>query len=120
MSIRKGDLVVVIAGDNRDNKPHKVLRTIPSKGKLVVEGVNRTYKHVRPGKNTQGGRLSVELPVDCSNVQLYCASCKKGARTGVAYTADGVKQLVCKGRKKAGRSGVLRVIAKANPKYAAK
>ena len=60
MSIRKGDLVVVIAGDNRDNKPHKVLRTIPSKGKLVVEGVNRTYKHVRPGKNTQGGRLSVE------------------------------------------------------------
>ena len=39
MTIRKGDLVIMIAGDNRDNKPHKVLRTMPSKGKMVVEGV---------------------------------------------------------------------------------
>jgi ribosomal protein L36 len=64
--------------------------------------------------------LSVELPIDRSNALLYCAACKKGARTGVAFTAEGVKQLICKGCKKAGRSGVLRVIAKANPKYAAK
>jgi large subunit ribosomal protein L24 len=120
MTIRKGDLVIMIAGDNRDNKPHKVLRTMPTKGKMVVEGVNRTYKHVRPGKNSQGGRLSIELPVDNSNVLLYCGACKKGVRTGISFTTEGVKQLICKGCKKAGRSGVLRVIAKANPKYAAK
>ncbi|MCY2937960.1 MAG: 50S ribosomal protein L24 [Planctomycetota bacterium] len=120
MSIRKGDLVMVIAGDDQDKKPHKVLRMIPSKGKLVVEGVNRTYKHVRPGKNSQGGRLSIELPVDCSNVLLFCGTCKKGVRTKISYTPEGVKLLVCKSCLKAGRAGVLRVVAKADPKYATK
>ena len=49
----------------------KVLKVLPKKGKLVVEGVNRVYKHMkRSQKNPQGGRLSKEMPIDVSNVML--------------------------------------------------
>ena len=51
----------------------KVLRVLPEKNKIVVEGVNRVYKHLKPSaKNPQGGRLSKEMPIDASNVMLFC------------------------------------------------
>ena len=50
-----------------------MLRVLPEKNKIVVEGVNRVYKHLKPSaKNQQGGRLSKEMPIDVSNVMLYC------------------------------------------------
>ncbi len=75
MYIRKDDQVEVITGDDKgestDRKIAKVLRVIPSRNKIVVEGVNRVYKHLRPSqKNPQGGRLSKEMPIDVSNVKL--------------------------------------------------
>ena len=46
---------------------------------MVVEGVNRVYKHLKPSqKNQQGGRLSKEMPIDVSNVMLYCPACARG------------------------------------------
>ncbi len=55
-------------------------------GKLVVEGVNRVYKHVRRSqKNPQGGRLSKEMPVHACNVQLVCEGCGAATRVGVRY-----------------------------------
>ena len=73
MHIRKDDQVEVIAGDDKgtstDRKIAKVLRVLPERNKIVVEGVNRVYKHLRPSqKNPQGGRLSKEMPIDVSNV----------------------------------------------------
>src|SRR3978361_1707729 len=83
MIIRKDDVVVVIAGDDKGPEPRKVLRVLPEKGKIVVEGVNRVYKHLKPSaKNQQGGRLSKEMPIDVSNVLLYCPSCARGVRIG--------------------------------------
>jgi len=123
MKIRKNDLVVVISGNSADlTKAKRFLRTMPSKGKLVVEGVNKVYKHVRPNRrNMQGGRLSKEMPIDASNVMLYCGACKSGVRTGREFLADGTKVLFCKKCKKAGRSGMIRVLAKAAaPKAEAK
>ena len=50
-----------------------MLRVLPDKNKVVVEGVNRVYKHMKPNRrNPQGGRLSKEMPIDASNVLLYC------------------------------------------------
>ena len=122
MTIRKNDTVVVIAGNDADAaKARKVVRVLPSEGKVVVEGVNRTFKHVRPSKrNMQGGRLSIERPIDASNVMLYCGACKSGVRTGREVLADGTKVLFCKKCKKAGRSGMIRVLAKAAAPKASK
>src|SRR5271157_4170262 len=101
MHIRKDDQVEVIAGDDRGTPKQrrfsKVLRALPARNKVVVEGVNRVYKHLRPSsKNPQGGRLSKEMPIDVSNVMLYCSKCARGVRIGHRFTDDGQKQRYCK------------------------
>ena len=88
MLIRAGDTVEVRTGNARGTRA-KVLSVLPAKagdkagrgGRLVVEGVNRVYRHIRRSqKNPQGGRLSKELPIDASNVLFVCAACGKAAR----------------------------------------
>ena len=97
MIIRKDDIVVVIAGDDKGPEPRKVLRVLPEKGKILVEGVNRVYKHLKPSaKNQQGGRLSKEMPIDASNVLLYNPSIRRGVRVGFRYTETGQKERYCK------------------------
>ena len=101
MTIRKDDQVEVIAGDDKggpgNRRIAKVLKVLPEKNKVVVEGVNRVYKHLKPSqKNQQGGRLSKEMPVDVSNVMLYCPSCNRGVRVGHRFTDAGQKQRYCK------------------------
>src|SRR4051794_18549480 len=97
MHIRKDDLVVVTTGDDRAPQARKVLRALPERGKVVVEGVNRVYKHLKPSsKNQQGGRLSKEMPIAVSNVMLFCPSCNRGVRVGHRYTDSGQKQRYCK------------------------
>jgi large subunit ribosomal protein L24 len=97
MNIRKDDQVVIIAGDDKGSEHRKVLRVLPAKNKIVVEGVNRVYKHMKPtSRNQQGGRLSKEMPINASNALLYCPACNHGVRVGHRYTKDGQKQRVCK------------------------
>ena len=101
MHIRKDDQVEVITGDDkgtpRPRRFAKVLRVLTSRNKIVVEGVNRVYKHMKPSqKNPQGGRLSKEMPVDVSNVMLVCTKCNRGVRVGHRFTDDGQKQRYCK------------------------
>ena len=77
MWIKQNDTVTVITGEDRGTQG-KVLRVVPRTGKLVVEGVNRVYKHVRRSqRNPQGGRLSMEMPIPLCNVALVCQSCKR-------------------------------------------
>lgn len=115
MFIRKDDEVVVLTGDDK-GKRGKVLRVVLAKDKLVVEGVNRVYRHLKPSRrNPQGGRLSKEMPVAASNVALIDPTTNKPTRLGVKYLDDGTKVLVSK------KSGTtIRTLAKANPKYATK
>ena len=101
MYIRKDDQVEVIAGDDKgtasERRIAKVLKVLPDRNKIVVEGINRVYKHLRPSqKNPQGGRLSKEMPIDVSNVMLYCPSCNRGVRVGHRFTNEGRKQRYCK------------------------
>ncbi len=96
MNIKKDDTVQVISGDDAP-KTGRVLAVLPSKGKVVVEGVNRVYKHLKPSRrNPQGGRLSKEMPIDISNVKLVCPNCRHGVRIGRRYLADGSKERYCK------------------------
>lgn len=115
MFIRKDDTVEVLAGDDK-GKRGKVLRIDRENNKVVVEGINRVYRHLKPSRaNPQGGRLSKEMPVDASNVALIDPTTNKPTRVGVKYLEDGTKLLVAK------KSGTtLRTLAKANPKYAKK
>ena len=98
MHVKKDDLVEVIAGDDAaKGRALKVLRVLTAKNRVVIEGVNRVYKHVKPNKlNPQGGRLSVEAPIAVSNVLLFCPNCKKGIRYGRKIAADSRKFRECK------------------------
>ena len=115
MYIRKDDVVQVIAGDDKGTRG-KVLKVNRAKNQLVVEGVNRVYRHLKPSKrNPQGGRLSKEMPVDASNVMFVDPAKNVATRVGVRYLADGSKELYAK------KSGTrLRLLSKPNPKYATK
>jgi large subunit ribosomal protein L24 len=96
MLIRTGDTVEVRTGNSRGTRA-RVLSVDPGCGKLVVEGVNKVYRHIkRSQKNPQGGRLSKEMPIDASNVLLVCAACGKASRLGVSRGTDGVKTRVCR------------------------
>ena len=96
MHIKVDDNVKVIAGAD-NGVTGRVLSVDRNNGKLVVEGVNRVYKHVRKSqRNPQGGRLSKEMPIQASNVMLVCPSCSEAARLGARYLADGSKERYCK------------------------
>ena len=96
MKVRRDDEVVVMTGDDKGTRA-KVLRVLPEKGKIIVEGVNLVYKHVKPSqRNPQGGRLSKEMPIDASNVQLFCPSCNGPSRIGYRILDNGQKERYCK------------------------
>src|SRR6059058_2926456 len=96
MLIRKGDVVRVVTGDDK-GATGKVLRVLRDENKLVVEGVNKVYKHLKPSRrNPQGGRLSKEMPVDVSNVAMIDPSTNKPTRIGVRYLPDGTKERFAK------------------------
>jgi len=59
--------------------------------------MNRVYKHVRRSqKNPQGGRLNKEMPIQISNVLLFCSRCNSAARTGSRVVTDGSKERFCR------------------------
>lgn len=97
MRVRKGDLVVVVTGDDASATPRKVVRVIDGGVRLLVEGVNRVYKHVKRGhpSSPQGGRLSRELPIAGSNAMIFCSQCNRGVRVGVRVTEAG-RERFCK------------------------
>ena len=94
MRLKTGDVVQVMAGDDKGTRG-KIARVIRDKNKVVVEGVNRVYKHVKRGhaKAPQGGRLSIEMPIDASNVMLIDPKSNKPTRTRIQVpTAKGEKK----------------------------
>jgi large subunit ribosomal protein L24 len=83
--VKKGDLVKVIAGKDKD-KEGKVLSVDVKNHKVLVEGVNKVFKHSKPSMaNQQGGIIEKEAPIDISNVMyLY-----KGAAVRVGFQGEG-------------------------------
>ena len=94
--IRANDIVQIIAGEERGVRG-KVLRVIPKRGKVVIEGANRVYKHMkRSQKNPQGGRLSKEMPIDISNVMVIDQKTDKPTRVGVRVQKNGDRERFAK------------------------
>ena len=81
-NIRKGDNVIVIAGDDKNrNTPRKVLAVYPQKSRVLIEGVNMVTKHLKPNaQNPQGGIVQEEAPIHISNVMLWDAKAKAPVR----------------------------------------
>lgn len=93
---RKGDGVVVIAGRDKGRRG-TVIRRLDSE-MLLVEGVNRVKKHMRPNpmKGEQGGIVEKEMPIHQSNVALFNPATQKADRVGVKMLEDGRKVRVFK------------------------
>ena len=95
--IRKNDNVVVTTGKDR-GKRGRVLKVVPAKNRLVVEGVNFINRHTKPnpGKNVKGGIVKREASLHASNVQLVCPECGKPTRIGHRVLGDGRKVRICR------------------------
>ena len=80
--IRKDDMVEVLAGNDR-GKRGRVLRVIPDKNRIVVQGVNLRWKHMRKSQQMpQGGRMRREMPLHVSNVMLFDEGAQQRSRVG--------------------------------------
>jgi len=95
MKLRKDDNVMMLGGKDRGKKG-KVLHVLPTKEKVVVEGLNLVKRHLRARKQGQKGQIiSKERAVSVSAVAMICKSCGKQTRLG--YKIDGDNKIrICK------------------------
>jgi large subunit ribosomal protein L24 len=92
--VKKGDTVEIITGDDRGVRG-KVLSVDTDNRQVLVEGVNRAYRHVRPSRrNPQGGRLQIEQPIDISNVLPVNPKTNRPTRVKFVVDKDGQKTRV--------------------------
>lgn len=95
MNIRRDDMVKVLAGKDRGKKG-KIIQVFPDENLVVVEGVNKMYKHLKSNRRGEPGqKIEFNGPVKMSNVQLICSKCGKPTRVGHKIEAD-KKVRVCK------------------------
>jgi large subunit ribosomal protein L24 len=91
--VKKGDTVVVITGADK-GKTGQIKRVLTKHDKVIVEGINRVWKHVKPSQRfPQGGRFQKEAPIHVSNVQPVDPSTGKGTRVKFEIK-DGVKHRI--------------------------
>jgi len=95
--VRRNDNVVVLTGKDR-GKRGRVLKVLPAKNRVVVEGVNFIKRHTKPnpGQNVTGGIVEREAPLHASNVQIVCPECGSPARVGRRVLEDGRKVRICR------------------------
>ncbi len=90
VNIKKGDKVVVIAGDYKDRSTvRNVQQVLPEKDRVVLEDVNMRKKHMKPTNENQGGIIEINAPIHISNVMLVDP--KSGEPTRVGRKNDGNK-----------------------------
>jgi len=95
VKLKKGDRVKVIAGKDL-GRDGVIMRVIPEKNKVIVEGVNIAKKHQRPTRATmQGGIIDKDMPMNASNVALICGSCG-ATRIGYRFDDAGKKIRICR------------------------
>ncbi|MGB9681942.1 MAG: 50S ribosomal protein L24 [bacterium] len=92
---KKGDTIVVIAGKDRE-KRGKVLEVYPKDQTVIVEGLNRVKKHMKPSPSfPTGGIVIREAPLHWSKVMLVCPHCNKATRIGIKVLSER-KVRICK------------------------
>ncbi len=96
MKIKKGDRVRVLTGKDR-GKEGEVMRAIPEKQKVIVDGVNVAKRHQRATRaTTQGGIIDKDMPIPVANVAIICTSCHKATRVGYRFDDQGRKVRICR------------------------
>jgi len=95
--IRKNDNVLVITGRDR-GKRGRVLRVLPTKGRVIIEGVNFIKRHTKanPQRNIKGGIVEREASLHASNVQIVCPECGAPTRVGSRRLDDGRRVRFCR------------------------
>ena len=95
MNVKKGDTVIVLSGKDKGKKG-KVLGTVPSERKVVVEGCNMVTCHIKPRRQgEEGGIMKREAAIYASKVQVVCPKCDKATRVAMEIKGD-KKVRVCK------------------------
>ncbi len=96
MKIKTNDEVIVIAGNYKGTKG-KVIQALPKTHQVIVEGVNERKKHVKPDQaNPQGKIITINAPIDVSNVAIVDPKDGKPSRVGYKFDKDGKKVRVAK------------------------
>ena len=96
MRVRKNDIVEVITGSNK-GKQGRVLRVDRERERLLVEGVNFVWKHLRRSQeHRHGARIKKEAPVAVSNVRIVCQACGKGTKVVAKKLETGRSVRICK------------------------
>ncbi len=86
--LKKGDTVEVITGVEK-GKRGTIIKVLPQKGKVVIEGVKLVKRHMRPSqKMPQGGIVEKPAPIDISDVMLVCPHCNQKTRTRMVTVGD--------------------------------
>ena len=94
MKLKKGDNVVVIAGKDKGSEG-EVVRVMPSKNQVIVNGINVASKHQKARRaNEPGGIIEKDLPIHASNVMLVHKG--KPTRVGYKIQSDGTKVRIAK------------------------
>ena len=101
VKIRKGDTVEIISGREQDRGQRgEVIRVLPKKGRVVVQGINMRKKHQRQvqtqGRTMNPGIIEFEGPLHISNVLLVCPKCNEPTRVGIHRDEDGAPHRMCK------------------------
>ncbi|MCH1535975.1 50S ribosomal protein L24 [Amylibacter sp.] len=88
--LKKGDKIVVLSGKDK-GKEGEITSVNPSAGKAIVSGVNIAVRHTKQSQTSQGGRVSIEMPIQLSNLALVDP--KEGGATRVGFKMDGDKKV---------------------------
>ena len=97
MKLRRDDMVVVISGNFKGQGPAKIVSIGRDSKRAIVEGINSALKHVKRGhpKSPQGGRVTIPVSIDVSNLAIFCQNCNRGVRVK-SLVVDGLKSRVCR------------------------
>jgi large subunit ribosomal protein L24 len=96
MFVRKGDLVLVVAGKDK-GKSGRVIRCLPKKEQVILERLNLVRRHLRPRTpGAAGGIVEKEAPLHVAKVRLICPRCEKATRVIYKRAQDGEKMRLCK------------------------
>ena len=96
MRVRKGDTVEVLSGKQRGRRG-QVMRVLPVKDKVIVDGANMSKRHTKPrGQTMQGGIIDKDMPLPVSAVGIVCAACGRPSRIGYRVDEAGRKLRICK------------------------
>ena len=94
--IQKNDKVKILIGKDK-GKTGKVVQLFPQKDLVVVDGINKRYKHVKGGKGKQSGdKVEFFAPIHVSNIKMICPKCTEVVKAQINVLKDNKKIRICK------------------------